>query len=86
VDREKHQIVLDGAFDARLPQLVGHQPLVVVQADEHFLAAHVGRVQAEPQRVEQRVNHEQGIDDKSRRQEDEDVDRERLAAMGGLIG
>ena len=87
VDDKEDHVVTQRAPETRRPQLVGQQRHVVLQADEHLAAAAACREQAEAHRIQQRVDHEDGVDDGGRQQEDDDVKGERLAATfrGGLL-
>src|SRR3989442_5466403 len=85
VDHEEEEVVPQRAPEPRRVQRVCNQAAVILKPYEDLASALLGSVEAQSQRVEQRIDHERGIN--SRRRQDEDDDMEgKLAEAPHTIG
>jgi hypothetical protein len=73
VDGEEHEVVPDRVPQEGRPVHVARQPLVVAEADEREGPIGQGSEGAEPQRVQQREDHERRVHQRRRRQEHDHV-------------
>ncbi len=60
------KLFLQRAPEAGLPQVVGQQLDKILDPDKDLGPVGAGRKETEPQRVDQGVDHEQGIDQRGR--------------------
>jgi hypothetical protein len=84
MDREEDRVVAEGVPERLRPIGVGQQGDEIAEADEGLLAGIVGGVEAQADRVDQRVDREDRLDEKGRSQEHDDVDRPSPSSDGGV--
>src|SRR5437667_8992772 len=74
MDGEEDEVVPQGTPEPRRIQGVGEQADVVLQPDEHDASAFLVSMETQSQGIEQRVDHERGIDGCRGQDEHDDVE------------
>jgi hypothetical protein len=79
VNGEENQVVAERVPELARPVGICQECLEILETDEAAHSRLVARIKAQSDRVDQRIDREQGVDRKRRRQEHSDMDREARA-------